>query len=270
MPKPDREIRVSSATGQPSRREQQRADTQAEIKTVARELLNEAGPDGISLRAIARRMGMSAPALYRYFPSLEALVTDLCVDLYAELRAFMLANADTRPEDDMIGRLLVVARSFREWSVANRTEFSLMFASLNEGAMIAPPHAGRAGLDPDAEPYRSLVRFSRVFCDMFNQVLKQTPAERGYSLATPTIPPLTPGLRAEVIECSRAMGLDTSIEYSYTFMSFWVRLYGLVTMEVFGQLPIVEQAAALLEAEIYVMAGQLGVDLARIPDLSSQ
>ncbi|MFD0560315.1 TetR family transcriptional regulator [Stackebrandtia endophytica] len=259
---------MSSATGQPSRREQQRADTQAEIKAVARELLNEAGPVGISLRAIARRMGMSAPALYRYFPSLEALVTDLCVDLYAELRAHMLADADTRPDGDMVGRLLAVARGFREWSVNNRPEFSLMFASLNEGSMITPPHAGRAVLDPEAEPYRSLVRFSRVFCDMFNRVLKQTPAERGYTLATPRIPPLTPELRAEVIECSQAMGLDAPIEYSYTFMSFWVRLYGLVTMEVFGQLPIVEQSAALLEAEIYVMAGQLGVDLAQVSDPS--
>src|SRR4051812_11021362 len=70
----------------PSRRERQRSATVHEIRRAARRLLTERGPHAISLRVIARELGMSAAALYRYFPSLEALVADVCADVYDELR----------------------------------------------------------------------------------------------------------------------------------------------------------------------------------------
>src|SRR5215475_4645 len=76
-----------------TRRERLREGTVADIKRTARELLVYGGPSAISLRAIARTLGMSAAALYRYFPSLEALVMELAGDLYDELRKAVTAAA---------------------------------------------------------------------------------------------------------------------------------------------------------------------------------
>ena len=60
-----------------SRRDRVRAATVQEIKRTARRVLVDSGADGLSLRAIARDMGMTAPALYRYFPSREELIVAL-------------------------------------------------------------------------------------------------------------------------------------------------------------------------------------------------
>ena len=77
---------MTSPSRSPSRRERIRTATVAEIKALARRLLVGGGLAAISLRAIARDMGMTAPAIYRYFPSLDALVAELTEDLYDELR----------------------------------------------------------------------------------------------------------------------------------------------------------------------------------------
>jgi AcrR family transcriptional regulator len=67
--------------------------TRAEIKAVARAHLVRSGPAGISLRAIARDMGITAPALYRYYPALDSLILELCTDLHVELRWCARRNA---------------------------------------------------------------------------------------------------------------------------------------------------------------------------------
>src|SRR5215211_8572265 len=69
----------------PSRRDRGRADTVREIKMTARQVLVDQGVDGLALRAVAREMGMTAPALYRYFASREDLVENVVADLYDEL-----------------------------------------------------------------------------------------------------------------------------------------------------------------------------------------
>src|SRR5947207_3667346 len=107
-------------TAVPTRRERHRNATLKEIKQVARRLVVEGGPTAISLRAIARELGMSAAALYRYFPSLEALVADVCRDVYDELRATVTTAGDeAEPGTQLIG----MARGFRHWSIAHPQEF---------------------------------------------------------------------------------------------------------------------------------------------------
>src|SRR5258707_15891802 len=69
----------------PSRRDRVRAATTEEIKQTARRILVSEGPDAVSLRAIAREMGMTAPALYRYFGSHEELIKHVCADIFTEL-----------------------------------------------------------------------------------------------------------------------------------------------------------------------------------------
>src|SRR6266511_91616 len=77
--------RRTAMTTAPTRRERLREATLREIREVARRLLVDEGPAAISVRAIAREMGMTAPALYRYYPSHTHLVAALTADLYTEL-----------------------------------------------------------------------------------------------------------------------------------------------------------------------------------------
>src|SRR5436309_5397370 len=75
----------------PSRRDRQRAATLAEIKAAARRLLVSGGTSAVGLRAVARELGLTPPALYRYFPSHEALISALIADLYDELTTALMS-----------------------------------------------------------------------------------------------------------------------------------------------------------------------------------
>lgn len=253
---------MNQPTPASDRRRRRRDATAAEIKAAARDQLVTHGPNGISLRAVAREVGLSAPALYRYFPSLEALIVGLCVDLYDEFREFLQTEADKA--DDDLAKLVIAARSFRTWAVEHRPEFALMFASLIPGAVITKPNCTSAELDPESEPYASMVRFSRVFGVLITRVYQKTDEERGFAISLPPLPPLTEALRAEVLRCAEAIGIEAPIEFAYAFHSYWVRLYGLVAMEVFGQLPVIQEAEAHFDAELSEMATRLGVPVSAL------
>ena len=105
----------------------QRQNTIDEIKKYALEQMEKDGPSGISMSAIARKMEISAPALYRYFDSrddlIRALISDACDDLVSGLE-----NTDNSlPAPDYPRRFLEVAKKFREWSLAHPMEFQLIF-----------------------------------------------------------------------------------------------------------------------------------------------
>ena len=106
-----------------SRRERARDATTAEIKATARRLLVQDGRDALTLRAIAREMGMTAPGLYRYFASHDDLVVGVCHDILDELTVVLLAARDTVPLDDPIGRLGATCRAFRRWALDHPAEF---------------------------------------------------------------------------------------------------------------------------------------------------
>src|ERR671916_3217916 len=100
-----------------SRRDRLRADTVREIKETARRVLVEQGVDGLALRAVARQMGMTAPALYRYFDSREDLVEHVVADLYDELSDVLEAVRDSADPASPGLQLLLVARAFRTWAI---------------------------------------------------------------------------------------------------------------------------------------------------------
>ena len=111
----------------PTRRERLHAATAAEIRDVARTLLTREGPAAVSLRAIAREMGMSAPALYRYYSSHEELVAALVADYAGELRSVLGTACDAVPEEDLPGRVRAVALGLRAWATASPAAFGLLF-----------------------------------------------------------------------------------------------------------------------------------------------
>src|SRR5947209_19616591 len=117
-----------------SRRDRARADTVREIKRTARTVLVAHGVDGLALRAVAREMGMTAPALYRYFASREELIEHVVADLYAELVDDLEAARDATEPPTPGAQLMALSRRFRAWALAHHAEFNLLFGSPAERA----------------------------------------------------------------------------------------------------------------------------------------
>nr|WP_276514929.1 TetR/AcrR family transcriptional regulator [Nocardia transvalensis] len=108
-------------------------------------LMAEGGPGAITLRAIAREMGMTPNAVYSYFATRDDLVTALIRDVYDELAEAVIAARDERPRDDAAGRIMAWACAFREWSLANTEGFRLIY-----GDPVPGYRAPEGGAAPEA------------------------------------------------------------------------------------------------------------------------
>lgn len=127
------------------RRDRLRAEATADIKKVALELMAAGGPDAITLRAIAREMGMTANAIYGYFATRDELVTTLINDLSTDLADALDAAWEASATHDPATRIRAWANAFRDWSLANPQGFRLIFGDPVPG--YEPPEGGPA---PDA------------------------------------------------------------------------------------------------------------------------
>lgn len=116
-------------------RERARAELTAELLAAARRQLRESGTAQLSLRYVARELGMASSAVYRYFASRDELLTALIVQAYTEIGE-AAENAD-RPGDAPEERWLAVWRAVRAWSLANRHEYALIFGTPIPG-YVAP------------------------------------------------------------------------------------------------------------------------------------
>ena len=116
----------------PSRRDRVRAATIDEIKATASRMLREHGAD-LRFADIARDMGMTAPALYRYFADRDELLSALMVDGFAEMSEALTAALDTAAPDDLAGRIRAAAIAYRDFARADPSRFSLLFGLPNPG-----------------------------------------------------------------------------------------------------------------------------------------
>jgi AcrR family transcriptional regulator len=131
----------------PTARERVRAELTAEITDAARRQLAEVGAAALSLRAVAREVGMVSSAVYRYFPSRDDLLTRLIIDGYDDLGS--AAEAADDPTEAPRTRWLAVCRAVRSWAVAHPHEYALLYGSPVPG-YSAPrdtvPAASRVGV----------------------------------------------------------------------------------------------------------------------------
>jgi AcrR family transcriptional regulator len=231
-----------------SRRDRLRAATIDEIKSTARRLLVSDGVSGVSLRAIGREMGMTAAALYRYYPSLEALVAALCVDLFDECSQSMELARDGYPHVELADRLYAVCREFRRWSVAHPAEFGLMFGS-------PLPNVGDPVGAADLKKHAAGARFSNVFAESFAGVWQRAP------FPVPSDDELSTELRQQLRTYLDGLGTDLPLGAAQIFLSSWIRLYGLVALEVFGHLRFaLTDVEPMFEAELSSLARLLKLD----------
>ena len=97
-----------------------------EIKDAALRQLAEGGPAGVSVNAIGRELGVSGPALYRYFASRDALLTELVIDAYEDLAAALRDTVSGRRAAPA-ARLRALARAYRAWAIAHPHRYGLLF-----------------------------------------------------------------------------------------------------------------------------------------------
>jgi AcrR family transcriptional regulator len=235
----------------PSRRDRVRAATTAEIKQTARRILVSQGPDAVSLRAIAREMGMTAPALYRYFSSHEELVKHVVADIFTELAADIrsaIASAGTASGGDMTAKVLAACWEFRRWSLSHLREFGLIFATPLPGLHV----------QHDEITAESGGQFGNTFFTLMVELYHKQP------FAVPRDDQIDPGLREQLRRYRDGLGqlaVGLPLGLLLVFLRCWVRLYGIVSLEVFGQLSFaLDDARPMFELMLAEMAPLVGLE----------
>lgn len=241
----------------PSRRERQRQATIDEIVAAARELLKE--PNGLSLRAVAQQMGITAPALYRYVSNYQDLVYLVADDIDADQLVQLTTARDRHPDDDPAAQILSAGIAFRQWALSRKEEFTLVFAnpitakSLQERDEISGSKTGE------------------FFSDLLERVWRK------YQFRVPSADELDPdvvqALREPFSPAIPCAYPDEVLGLGWVLMRSWASLYGIVTLEVFGHLDpnIIESGAmfrTMLEEQAHVLG--FGGELPRLRPLVAE
>ncbi|MFD2418355.1 TetR/AcrR family transcriptional regulator [Amycolatopsis pigmentata] len=219
-------------------RERARAELTQEIKDEARRQLGEAGAHSLSLRAVARELGMVSSALYRYFPSRDHLLTALIIDAYNALGE-AAEGADPGPGQSPRGRWREIWRGARKWARAHPHEYALIYGSPVPGYRapedtIAP--AGRVAL-----ALLEVVRSASL-----------TPARTG--------PALPAKLKEQARILAAHLGAGLSEADIARLLIAWTQLFGAIGLELFGQYnKVVEPADWFFDYSAEQMADLIGL-----------
>ncbi|MCP5097911.1 MAG: TetR/AcrR family transcriptional regulator [Chloroflexi bacterium] len=227
-----------------TRRELKRERTEAEIKDVARQQMMNVGAAALSLRAIAREMGLSAPALYRYFPNRDALVTTLIIEAYLDLGDQMEAANLAVTADDYYGRLQAIALAYRTWAVAHPQDYTLIY-----GTPIPGYHAPR---DQTVAPA------SRVQ-QLFGLVVGEAIQAGAIQPASVYIPNSN-RLAQQVEEVMAYLDEPVPPVFITLTMLVWSRLHGVLWGELYGHfLPGIAEHGELYKMELAALCIELGL-----------
>ena len=108
-------------------RDVQPDEVRAEIKSAALRQIAVGGPEALSINAIGRELGVTGPALYRYYPSRSALLTDLVIDTYTDFADYLLAAVSAPPEEGGDPPLVAFGDAYLSWARAQPHRYRLMY-----------------------------------------------------------------------------------------------------------------------------------------------
>jgi AcrR family transcriptional regulator len=230
-----------------NRRQRRRQETIAEIKDSARQQMAEDGVSNLSLGAIARAMGMTTPALYRYFENRDALVAALVVDAYDSMGEAMEQSLEGLPRDDYAGCFLALMRAYRGWALEHPADYALMYGM----------PAASVDLSGEQERFqRAVMRSMRAMVEVLHT------AHDAGCLAIPgqyQEPPAT--VRAALLWMQSVLQ-DETVSLGVLALAFttWLRADGLIWQELHGHLPKdLFGYGELYEMESRVLAERLGL-----------
>ena len=234
---------MTAAHSEVPRRERARTATIEEIKATALELMRETGTTDARFTDIARVMGMTPPALYRYFADHDELLTALIIDAYDNLGRTVAEARDTVGDHDLGGRWQAAAEAYRRWAAREPQQFALIFGLPVPGYVA--PHEG-----PTTEAAsRAMSQLAALFAE----------AHHTGKLRHAVIREVEP----EFSECAKADPELSGIpaENFQAMLHAWASLHGFTCLEAFNHLDWVEPEArdALFRSQVRLAAKAAGL-----------
>lgn len=190
-----------------------------QIKDIARQQMVTSGTAGISIRGITREMGLSAPAIYTYYDSLDDLITNLIVDAFNAL-AETLEIASQSVEGIATAKLFEVILAYRRWSTNHPIDFQLIYGNPIPG-YIAPRDV----------TVPAVVRTFVVTVSLIEQAL-----QTGELVPTSTYSTIPPVVDARLLELIAAGGYPISTLSMYLTMILWTQIHGIIYLELFNHI----------------------------------
>ncbi|MBK9601417.1 MAG: TetR/AcrR family transcriptional regulator [Anaerolineales bacterium] len=200
-------------------KKQQIPNLQEAIKETAWNQIAEFGAPALSLRAIARALNITAPAIYNYFPDRDALVTALIIDAYTSFGDFQLAARDEIPADQLIERLKAIGEMYRQWARTYPQRYQLIFGTPLPGYQAPLMEVLPSGA-------RSLSALVSVIDDL----------RIANKLQSQDYPKIQPGYEPQ-FEVWKGFAGNYDILSLSVSMIIWSRVHGLVSLEISNNLP---------------------------------
>jgi AcrR family transcriptional regulator len=199
-------------------RERTRAEITRQILAAARRHLATEGAPGLSLRAIARELGASSSAVYRYVASRDELLTRLIVAAYDALGGAAETAEAAVARDDLPGRWSAACGAVRDWALANPNEYALIYGTPVPGYTAPPATIAPAG---------------RV-----SNVLLRILADAATGPPTPEVAEddLPPGAQKALAPARSTAGPEVPDALLQRGLMAWAALFGTISFELFGQL----------------------------------
>ncbi|WP_347108588.1 WHG domain-containing protein [Paenarthrobacter sp. S56] len=204
----------------PTPRERARAQTITDIVRLGREHLAIHGAAALSLRAVARDLGVVSSAVYRYVENRDELLTLLLIDAYNELGDHVDAAVDAVAPADFAGQFHALGKAVRTWALGEPASYALLFGS--------PVPGYRAPGERTTVPgTRVIVRLVRIFDSAYRA--GALVAEMAPAVVVP------PKLAADLARIRGEMGLAAPDASLARGVLVWTSLFGAISFEVFGQ-----------------------------------
>ena len=221
-----------------SARARVRAELTREILDAARRQLAAEGATGLSLRAVARELGMVSSALYRYFPSRDDLLTALIIEGYDAVGAAAEEADAACPRGDLAGRYRAACRAVRAWALVQPHEYALLCGS--------PVPGSRAPRDTIGPASRAT--------EVFVRQLREAAAAGLFGPPAPGAPTL------DLLDAdARVVLAGIPDEAALRGLMVWSGLFGLISSELFGQFNgVVDDPDALFDAAVTRLAAFVG------------
>jgi AcrR family transcriptional regulator len=217
-----------------------RAEMTDQIKQIARRHLAAEGPN-LSLRAVARDLGVVSSAVYRYFDSRDALLTALIIDGYDSMGAAVEQAEAAVSRRDLPARWMATGRAARAWALANPHEYALLYGSPVPG-YAAPQDT----IGPATRPVAVLVSILR------------DAVERGVVTASDRLSRAVRRDLEAVVRTPEFAGLPPAV--LARGMIAWAQVFGALSFELFGRLTnAITDYDAYFDHQLRAMAGYLGL-----------
>ncbi len=229
-------------------RERARSEITAAIKDEARRQLAAEGAAKLSLRAVARELGMASSALYRYFPSRDDLLTALIVDAYNAVgeAAETARDALRGPRAaEPLTRWRAVCGAVRDWALAHPHEYALIY-----GSPVPGYSAPQTTTEPAARVGLALIGVVR---DAYAAGTLKEPAE-----------PLPDAVMGEALALAAELGVELPGAVTARLVAAWAQLFGLLSFELFGQFNgVVEARTEFFDQSVLQLARGVGLPTPR-------